>query len=397
MVAGKMLPKVSREIRQRGIALIVVLVLLGLLAGVLVVGFTGDLARQNKKQQQTTDALAKAKEALIGRAASDINRPGSLPCPDINNDGSAESPVAYGGVCPSYIGRFPWRTLGVPDLRDGSGERLWYALTANFRDHPTGGVLNSDTPGQLNIVGTAAASNVIAIVFAPGPVVGSQVRDGTNQNAVTNYLEGGNETGIATNTFVTGQPTDAFNDALLPITSDALFLVVEMRVLREMRNALVVYRSNILHPYFPGANPYTDGTYSCNYLTYQGRLPLNVNLGCAALADWGTDLPVWFGTNNWQNVTYYAVSPCQIGVGAIVLGALTALCVTTGNLSVDGNTSVEAVVFTAGSRIAALGQSRPCTSVSACLEGTENTNGDNVFVSPVRSATNNDRLLIVWP
>ena len=325
MMAGKMSPKVSREIQQRGIALIVVLVLLGLLVGVLVVGFTGDLARQNKKGQQTADSLAKAKEALIGRAASDINRPGSLPCPDIDNDGSAESPVAYGGVCPSYIGRFPWRTLGVPDLRDGSGERLWYALTANFRDHPTGGVLNSDTPGQLNIVGTAPASNVIAIVFAPGPVVGSQVRDGANQNNVTNYLEGGNETGIATNTFVTGQPTDAFNDALLPITSDALFPVVEMRVLREMRNALVVYRSNILHPYFPGANPYTDGTYSCNYLTYQGRLPLNINLGCAALADWGTDLPVWFGTNNWQNVTYYVVSPCQIGVVAIVPPPLTAL------------------------------------------------------------------------
>ena len=63
-MAGKMSPKASREIQQRGIALIVVLALLGLLVGVLVVGFTGDLARQNKKQQQTTDALAKAKEAL---------------------------------------------------------------------------------------------------------------------------------------------------------------------------------------------------------------------------------------------------------------------------------------------------------------------------------------------
>ena len=404
MMAGKMSPKANRKKRQRGIALIVVLVLLGLLVGVLVVGFTGDLARQNKKQQQTTDALAKAKEALIGRAASDSSIPGSLPCPDlitnipgtnVPNDGIAD--LFSGTKCPSYIGRLPWRTLGLPDLRDASGERLWYALSPNFRDHPSASPLNSDTTGQLTITGAAAASNVIAIVFAPGPVVGSQVRDGANQNAVTNYLEGGNETGIATNTFVTGQPTDAFNDALLPITSDALFSVVELRVLREMRIALRAYRSNILHPYFPGANPYTDGTYSCNYLTYQGRLPLNINLGCAALADWGTDLPVWFGTNNWQNVTYYAVSPCQIGVGAIVLGALTALCVTTGNLSVDGNTSVEAVVFTAGSRIAALGQSRPCTSVSACLEGTENTNGDNVFVSPVRSATNNDRLLIVWP
>ena len=30
------------------------------------------------------------KEALIGRAAADINRPGSLPCPDVNDDGIAE-------------------------------------------------------------------------------------------------------------------------------------------------------------------------------------------------------------------------------------------------------------------------------------------------------------------
>ena len=219
MVAGKMSPKASREIQQRGIALIVVLALLGLLVGVLVVGFTGDLARQNKKQQQTTDALAKAKEALIGRAASDSSIPGSLPCPDlmtnilgnVPNDGIAD--LFLGTNCPSYIGRLPWRTLGLPDLRDASGERLWYALSPNFRDHPSASPLNSDTTGQLTITGAAAASNVIAIVFAPGPVVGSQVRDGANQNAVTNYLEGGNETGIATNTFVTGQPTDEIGRA----------------------------------------------------------------------------------------------------------------------------------------------------------------------------------------
>lgn len=396
--------------RQRGIALIVLLVLLGLLVGTLVVGFTGDLARQNKKQKQTTEALAKAKEALIGRAASDSSIPGSLPCPDlvtnipgtnIPNDGIAD--LFAGNNCPSYVGRLPWRTLGLPDLRDGDGERLWYALSQNFRDHPSAQPLNSDTAGQLVITGMAPAVNIIAIVFSPGAVVGNQVRDPANENNVANYLEGENSNGSPPidNTFVTAQATNAFNDGLLPITSDALFAVVEMRVLREMRNALVAYRSNPLHPYFPGANPYSDGTYSCDYFTYQGRLPLNINLGCTALADWGTDLPTWFGANNWQNVTYYAVSPCQIGVGAALPGlvsvALAALCGLTPSLSVDGNPSVDALVFTAGSRIAAVGQSRPCASVSGCLEGSENTNGDPVFTSPIRSATNNDRLLIVWP
>ncbi len=395
MVAGKMSPKVSRENPQRGIALIVVLVLLGLLVGVLVVGFTGDLARQNKKQQQTADALARAKEALIGRAASDINRPGSLPCPDIDNDGSAESPVAYGGVCPSYIGRFPWRTLGVPDLRDGSGERLWYALTANFRDHPTGGVLNSDTPGQLNIVGTAAASNVIAIVFAPGPVVGSQVRDGANQNAVTNYLEGGNETGIATNTFVTGQPTDAFNDKLLAITSDSLFSVVTMRVIREMRAVLLAYYN--ANGYFPNANPFSVSSYNCRDGVLQGRIPLSVSNppNCSAQTNLGWDLSStpWFFSNQWNRLVFYAVStPCA--------GAPNVLCVALGNpLNLSGSPTRALLVGTGrgfGSQI-----NRPCgtanCTVSDLLEDAENTNGDDVFVNPVLSPTNNDHLVVVSP
>jgi type II secretory pathway pseudopilin PulG len=356
--------------QQSGIALIVVLVLVGLLIGTLVIGFTGDLARQNRKQQQTTEALAKAKEALIGYAAKDPNKPGVLPCPDSNNDGSADSPCGAIGV--TAIGRLPWRTLRLSDLRDGSGECLWYAVSANFKDSGTSApaIVNSDSPGTL------------VINDAPGDLVLGQDRTpssttvcGGNTTAA-NYLEGGNQNGAATNIFVTAQATNTFNDKLLPITSNELFSVVEMRVLHEMRNALVIYRSN--NPYFPFANLYTDPTYSCNPGASQGRLPLNIGSTCPGLGNWGPELPAWFFPNYWQNVTYYAVSQ-------------------TGNLSVDGNPSVTAVVFTAGSAIAALGQNRPCASVSDCLEGPENTNGDNVFVSPVRSATTNDRLLIVSP
>lgn len=382
--------------RQHGqAALITVLLLIvGAAAIVYTLATPGKISIENDRK--TTAALAQARDALIGRAAADANRPGSLPCPDTDNDGSAESPVAFGGVCPSYIGRLPWKTLNLPDLRDGSGERLWYALSPTFRDHSSGGTLNSDMPGQFSITGTASAAGVVTVIFAPGATLGSQVRDAANQNVAANYLEGGNETGIATSTFVSGQTTATFNDRLLPITSDTLFSVVEMRVLREMRNALRSYRSAKL--YFPGANSYADGTYSCDYLTYQGRLPINVSLGCAALADWNpaTELPAWFGANNWQNVTYYAVSPCQIGIGAILLAPLTALCAAIGQLSVDGSPA-DAIVFTAGSGIPALGQARPCNNVSACLDDAENTNADKIFVSPAPSAINNDRILVVWP
>src|SRR5882672_3304901 len=114
-----------RANRQRGIALLIVLALLVLLVGTVMVGFSGDLSRQSRKQQQTTDALALAKEALIGYAAGvDLTagaaRPGDLPCPDQNNDGVADL-----GTCNSAaerLGRLPWKTLGLPDLRDGDGE-----------------------------------------------------------------------------------------------------------------------------------------------------------------------------------------------------------------------------------------------------------------------------------
>ena len=49
------------------------------------------------------------------------------------------------------IGRLPWKTFGLPDLRDGSGERLWYALSPNFRDNPSVSPLNSDTRGSITV------------------------------------------------------------------------------------------------------------------------------------------------------------------------------------------------------------------------------------------------------
>ena len=212
MVAGKMSPKVSRDHQghvkqQRGIALLLVLSLLGLLAVVLVIGFTGDLTRQNKRQQQTADALARAKDALIGYAANyRDDHPGQvfgyLPCPDM--DGSAGEGIAKtacGATDVTVIGRLPWKSLELPPLRDGDGECLWYAVSGNFKNNPQTSLMNWDTNGLVNIMapdnanfvaGVAPTQRAVAVLFAPGPILPGQDRTLSSTNPPVNC--GGNYT-----------------------------------------------------------------------------------------------------------------------------------------------------------------------------------------------------------
>lgn len=393
--------------RQRGQALLVILIIVGVAITALVFYFANPGGLATERDKKTAAALAQAKDALIGRAAADDNRPGSLPCPDlvtnivgnVPNDGVAD--LLSGNDCPSYIGRLPWRTLGLPDsLRDGYGERLWYALSPAFRDDTSAEPINSDTTGQLTITGSAPATNVIAIVFSPEAVVGAQVRDAANENNVANYLEGGNETGIATNTFVSGQATTSFNDRLLPITSDALFPVVAVRVAREIRIVLLAYYA--ANGYFPNANPFdvsvsSWGPYPCRDNVRQGRIPLTIQnpAQCLAQANWGGTyvLPSWFSTNNWNLVLFYAVaSPCA--------GAFDALCESLGNpLNLFGSPTRALLIGTG--RGFSSQANRPCGATNCTvidlLEDAENTNGDDNFVNPVLSPTNNDRLVVVSP
>jgi len=200
---------------------------------------------KNARQETTAAALAQAKEALIGYAASDTNRPGELPCPDINNDGiiTISGPDAdySGSNCISLIGRLPWRTLGLPDLRDAAGERLWYAVSDPFHANSTA-VLNSDTAGTLTVSGNLSASNVIAIVFAPGQNLPGQDRSAANINNSSAYLE---SVVTAPTSFNLLTPDDqpggsyTYNDQLTLITHDNLFQVVEKAVGKYFKNSQV--------------------------------------------------------------------------------------------------------------------------------------------------------------
>ena len=204
-----------------------------------------------ERDQRNRDALIAAKQALIAWAADpESTQPGALPCPDTDDDGYQEPACDQTS---QQIGRLPWRSINAPDLRDGSGERLWYAVSGNFRKKSGTTVINSDTPGQITISGPATAGNVIAVVIAPGLTVQNQVRDSIHANDPANYLEGANavtddysfETRTAPNDRDTATGSLVFNDQILPITSADLFALVEpvvaSRIERDIKPYIAAY------------------------------------------------------------------------------------------------------------------------------------------------------------
>jgi hypothetical protein len=303
--------------RQRGQGLLAILVILGVAVTALVFYFANPGRLSIERYKKTAAALAQAKEALIGFAAStnitqacagsNCPRIGDLPCPDLDNDGSADL-----GSCGNEagttgqnlrLGRLPWRTLGLPDLRDGTGERLWYAVSNNFKnnvrtDCSSAGLAtcrNSDTRGTITLRDASGAvindgtnpdqwtpSGAIAVIIAPGAVLQLQgavapqdrsctvgVNCDANERCTTspasatpkcnpvNYLDvftgafgmednANFADGSAANGFIQGDVLDAsrnviVNDRLLAIRYEDLMPLLERRVAKEVLNCLNAY------------------------------------------------------------------------------------------------------------------------------------------------------------
>ena len=235
---------------QSGFTMIALITLLALLSAYLLSSL---LTKTNSealvdRSQRAQDALLQAKAALIAYAAdANSTQPGSLPCPDTNNDGVWESSCSGQYV---VVGRLPWQSLGLGDLRDASGERLWYAMSPRFRKMSSN-VINSDTRGQLTVTdttGTVSASNVVAVVIAPGQALGGQSRDAAHTNSAVSYMESNNAgtTGIYTYA-TTAQPSDTFNDRIIAITEADLFAMIEPVVAgmieRDVKPYLATYYS----------------------------------------------------------------------------------------------------------------------------------------------------------
>jgi len=384
--------------KQRGIALLVVLVALGLLVGMLAIGFAGDLVRQNHGQQRTTDALAQAKEALIGRAASDDNRPGSLLCPDTDDDGTAE--LFVGGDCPSYIGRLPWKSLGLADLRDSNGETLWYALSNGFRDHGTAEPINNDTKGNRTVYSESTATTLtteaVAVVFAPGASLGAQIRDaalalcpttGTTiarNQCAANYLETAATVNNATTNgpYISAQRSDSFNDRLLLVTTADLMPTVERRVAREILARLQDYRNLSACGCYPwAANDFDDDSIVG---TTRGGVPIE-NALPETWGSLGILVPPWLSINEWGDKFYYAVAPAETATP------------TAGTLTVDV-VSKNVVLITpgpAGTPPGGTGRPPFNSNLADYLDDAENSNNNDIFVTPSSVAYARDRIYVI--
>jgi hypothetical protein len=225
------------------------------------------------RQETTATVLAQAKDALVGYAVRDDNRPGELPCPDYDNDGAVTVADYSGSNCQTLLGYLPWKTLGLPDLRDDSGERLWYAVSEPFHANDTA-VLNSDTAGTLAVSGNLSAGNVIAIIFAPGKALPGQDRSTANINTPGAFLES-----------IVSAPTSfrlltqddqsgggfTYNDQLMLLTRDALFPAVEKIVAKRVRNELLRSSRAFWRPY-PYAAPFNNPSSQNSFVAAAGTL-----------------------------------------------------------------------------------------------------------------------------
>ncbi|CAN5857031.1 hypothetical protein BH20PSE1_BH20PSE1_03290 [soil metagenome] len=303
--------------KQSGAALLAFLLVFVTAASFALLKGLNETATKQYRDAQTVKALAEAKAALIGYAAGanivpdgncgsayNCPRPGDLPCPDRDNDGDAENQVpgcgTASGGCPSgmpqcRLGRLPWKTLRLPDLRDGSGERLWYAVSDNFKlipRRPCGSsgspeCLHSGTHGTITVRNANEAirhngtdmSGAIAVVFAPGPVLRRQGATFDQNRACTNcdardkclsgpptvvprcdpenYLDTWSSLSLIEdnqdfvdnsdiNGFIEGPVFDAqgnliINDKLAVITYENLMPLLEKRVVGEVTNCLDAY------------------------------------------------------------------------------------------------------------------------------------------------------------
>ena len=284
---------------QGGFAFMLVLV-------VLVVGsltFYTQSLNQNSSRARNNDAtraaLANAKEILIAWSAEseiDNNGPGHFPCPDNDNNGHGDGSAC--GTTATRIGRFPWKTLNAPDLRDSSGERLWYAVSPNFLNKASN-LVNSDSQGIFRVTGTTDADQVIAIIFAPGPALAGQERgtESAKKNRV-NYLE---DTNFDDDLIVLKAGDESFNDHIALITAGDLFPEVEKKVSEKMQRTVVPMLHDYLEawaqtgatrsfPYAASFNPGAATDSACGETGQsQGSMPLG-------------------SCGNWQNIDWSAQS-----------------------------------------------------------------------------------------
>jgi hypothetical protein len=294
--------------KQKGIALLIVTVAISLF--VLALAFKHLNARNIEliKKEKTAKALFEAKTTLLGWSVLQ-NKPGLMPCPEDTsmigtlNEGSALP------TCNFAVGRLPWRTLGLEELLDGNGDRLWYAVSNDFGDNSI--PINNSTVGQIVVNGNP---NVVAVIFSSGVALTGQARPNPTNLAppvLSNYLDTSNNDGDAN--FINNGLAGTFNDNLLTITHAELFDLVANRILREVRGdnaqGLVGFvNANGSYPFADIDNDGISDGANIGTPTYQNTATNSTEIFFA-----GPTFNMLFTDNNWlSQITYQLNSPTSV-------------------------------------------------------------------------------------
>jgi type II secretory pathway pseudopilin PulG len=431
--------------RQNGVALLILVLIISLATISTLYSKITVNSIKIEKEKKTIEALKAAKEALIAYSLnsdylnpssaclSNTNcpRPGDLPCPDSNNDGIMESSCgnAAGNNQARRLNRLPWKTLGLEDLRDGYGERLWYAVSNNYKYNTRTRPLNSDTVGTITvrdssgrvIYDATTGGGVVAVIIAPGQAIQRQDgviqdRSTAQENISTNYLDNisseednSDFTDSGSNGFIIGPIKDSngneiLNDRLIVITRDEMAAAMEAYVLTQVRDALSTYYA--ANSFYPNPALFTDSTciattavnisVGCKVdtSTSHGRIPVTNADGITAT--WtatsilrGLRAGNWFQQNLWRELIHYAVAPaCSTG---------TTGCTGSGYLTLNGSSDKQVVVISAGRTLA--GQSRSTKlSESDYLEGEDLSPSppDNIYIRSAQTNSSfNDRAMSI--
>lgn len=321
----------QRRKHQAGYALLLMVVGLMGIGGVVLASFTQQASKdlEQRRYEHNQRVLEEAKQALLlyaYRYPEIAGRgPGRLPCPDtdVNDDGISNPGPACTAGLNAMVGRLPWGEVGIDfyDIRDASGERLWYAVSRNFAEFLAGNRINSDAAGSITVHDQnggmlydgdpAAGTGVAAVIIAPGPPIRldedddgvyeyNQVRttpfeqgDPRNYldtfNLFTNNAFNNNESDTDNDGFIYGpvvedDPASPFfdqvviNDQMIVITAEELIAVAEKSVFQTYRQAIREYQDNIGIERYPWLDTYDsdDGLGTFNAV----RTPLtNPNLG----------------------------------------------------------------------------------------------------------------------
>lgn len=437
---------------ERGQALLFLLAILGLATGMFVYNAVSGVSRANADAKTNARALAEAKAALIGWAVSrgtstSTARPGELPCPDTTGLGSDSGSCAAG-----LLGRLPWKTLGIREPKDAAGETLWYAVAGPFRRfNASTTAITSDTMGDMTVYNGSTATNLttqaVAVIFAAGGALGSQVRDTTTTaNCPTtgttiaknlcaaNYLEstGGANNAVNNGPFVSALASTTFNDQVLVITAADLMPLVEQRVAREMMAILENYRAATgVYPWADRSDGGSNDALNSDAWN-RNRFPC----GTATPTAWtgGLALPPWLtngcdctvtnpAQRGWACVILYAVAKNRLqnsGSGCAysnVLCPANTLTVNnpnsrTADLCLTGvspfkctptvvsSGSADLVLITPGSTTVSRTAGWPNTTFSTPItlyfeDAVNGSNNNDTFVVPSSTAYDSDRIYIV--